>query len=373
MPTRVFIVVLSLLIAVPSMAQKGRKKSHNRKVTVDYRKPTASELMFENMLTSVRKVVIVDSVVVSKDEFISRIPLSSECGKLEDSENGTSFENDFIDKKYFSRRDTAGISRIYVSDRLAGKWTEPQELTEIGNADYPFLMADGTTLYFAGKGETSLGGYDIFVTRYDSDGGSLLEPQNIGLPFNSFDNDYLYAEDETDSIAWLVTDRHQPEGMVCIYTLLPNSSQSYDVSELSNEKLRSLARISSIKDTWGDGTERNAAMKRIATDVKSKKSADNDNAISFIVNDNVTYTSVSQFKSPSNANEFRRLQTIVKKLGSDVNRLRILREKYASAAKMVQRKISEEITTLEQEIIKGEREKRILEKSIRNTENLLIK
>ena len=114
-------------------------------------------------------------------------------------------------------------------------------------------------------------------------------------------------------------------------------------------------------------------MERIATDVKSKKSADNDNAISFIVNDNVAYTSVGQFKSPSNANEFRRLQTIVKKLGSDVNRLRILREKYASAAKTVQRKISEEITTLEQEIIKGEREKRILEKSIRNTENLLIK
>ncbi|RRD02198.1 PD40 domain-containing protein [Prevotella sp. OH937_COT-195] len=370
---RILIVVLSLLIVVPSMAQKGKKRPKSRKTIVDNNKPTVAELMFENMLSSIRKVVIIDSVVVAKDEFLSRIPLSPESGKLEDNGQGASFRNDFIDKKYFSRRDTAGFSKIYVSDRLAGQWTEPQELSTIGNADYPFLMADGTTLYFAGKGDASLGGYDIFVTRYDSEDGSLLEPQNIGLPFNSFDNDYLYAEDETDSIAWLVTDRNQPEGMVCIYTILPNGSRSYDISELSDERLRGLARISSIKDTWGDMAERNAALKRLAHNDGNGNGAENGNSISFIVNDKLTYTSVNQFKSPSSTSEFKRLQIIVRELGDDDRILKELRERYASASRSARIKMSDEIIKLEQKIMKREKEKRVLEKSIRNTENILTK
>lgn len=43
-------------------------------------------------------------------------------------------------------------------------------------------MADGVTLYYASDGEGSLGGYDIFVTRYDSESSSYLRPDNIECP-----------------------------------------------------------------------------------------------------------------------------------------------------------------------------------------------
>ena len=224
---RLLFVALTLLIVMPSVAQRNKKRPQNRKATTEKRQPSASELMFENMLPSTRRVMFIDSVVVNKDEFMSRIPLPSECGTITDNKQGASFNNDFINKQYFSRRDTSGVSRIYSSDRLAGQWSEPQELGSLGNADYPFLMADGITLYFAGKGENSLGGYDIFMTRYDSDSGKFLEPQNMGLPFNSTANDYLYVEDEVDSLAWLVTDRHQPDSMVCIYVLVPEDSNTF--------------------------------------------------------------------------------------------------------------------------------------------------
>ena len=54
------------------------------------------------------------------------------------------------------------------SSRLAdGSWEQPEPLGDVlnegGDANFPFLMSDGVTLYFANDGENSLGGYDIFI------------------------------------------------------------------------------------------------------------------------------------------------------------------------------------------------------------------
>lgn len=370
---RLLIVALSLFIAMPLMAQRNKKNAQNRKVKVEKKQPSASELMFDNMISSTRKVMFIDSVVVGKDEFLSHIPLPAECGVLGNDGQGASFLNDFINKKYFSKRDTAGVSRLYTADRLAGQWTDEQQLSSLGNADYPFLMADGTTLYFAAKGENSLGGYDIFVTRYDSDNGTFLEPQNMGLPFNSFANDYLYVEDETDSLAWIVTDRNQPDSMVCIYTLVPDKHQSYDVSEYSQEQLRGLAKIDDIKKTWFDQKQKNLALQRLNELKKGVSAVKGNDMIKFVVNDNITYTSTNQFKSPSNIDNFKKLQSLRIKQEENLKSLNDLRERYSSSGKTAQRVISEEILTIEQNIKNNAIEIRRLEKSIRNTENMLTK
>lgn len=60
-------------------------------------------------------------------------------------------------------------------------------------------MADGVTIYYASDGE-GLGGYDIFVTRYNTNTDTYLVPENVGMPFNSPYNDYMYVID--DSIIW---------------------------------------------------------------------------------------------------------------------------------------------------------------------------
>jgi hypothetical protein len=370
---RLLIVVLSLLVTMSAMAQRNKKRQPSRKANVEKRQPSASELMFENMLPSTRKVMFIDSMVVRKSEFLSHIPLPSECGTLADDKQGASFQNDFINKKYFSKRDTSGVSRIYTSDRLAGQWSTPQELSALGKADYPFLMADGTTLYFAGKGEASLGGYDIFVTRYDGDDGTFLEPQNMGLPFNSLANDYLYVEDEIDSLAWLVTDRNQPDSIVCIYTLVPDGHQSYDVSEMTNEQLRGLAKISEIKNTWYDQHQKNNALKRLYALRKGGAKTKGVDEINFVVNDKISYTSASQFKSPSNRDNFKKLQSLKKEKEDNIKSLTELRERYSASGKTAQRNISNEILSLEKEILKQEESIAKMEISIRNTENMLTK
>lgn len=368
---RLLIVVLSMLITIPCMAQRNKNRSQNRKANVEKKQPSASDLLFENMLPSTRKVMFIDSIVVKKDEFLRHIPLPSECGVFADNQEGASFLNDFINKKYFSKRDTSSISAIYTTDKLAGQWSEPQKLSTLGNADYPFLMADGTTLYFACKGEGALGGYDIFVTRYDSDNGTFLEPQNMGLPFNSRANDYLYVEDEIDSLAWLVTDRNQPDSMVCIYTLVPDRHQSYDVSEYSSAQLNSLARISCIRDTWFDQKQKNKALERLHALRKGVVIVDSNKNIKFVVNDKITYTSISQFKSPSNKENFQKLQSMNGEMEEKSKSLQNLRERYSSSGKTSQRAITEEILSLEKEILRLRNDIILMEKSIRNTENML--
>lgn len=54
--------------------------------------------------------------------------------------------------------------QLYSRIRLLDGWSEPEPLTSLneqGNVNYPFLMSDGITLYYASDGEGSLGGYDI--------------------------------------------------------------------------------------------------------------------------------------------------------------------------------------------------------------------
>ncbi len=63
----------------------------------------------------------------------------------------------------------------------------------------PFFMSDGVTLYYANDGDESIGGYDIFISRKGEDG--FLQPQNIGMPYNSPYDDYMLAIDEVTVLA----------------------------------------------------------------------------------------------------------------------------------------------------------------------------
>ena len=82
--------------------------------------------------------------------------------------------------------------QLYRSEHLENHWTKPQLLKGINDdnqfprANYPFMMGDGQTLYFAAEGGDGLGGYDIYVTRYDTEEDQFLHPVNIGMPFNSY-------------------------------------------------------------------------------------------------------------------------------------------------------------------------------------------
>ena len=266
----VVILVLFATAMLPSVCDAQRRKA--------VKKPVKVEVVEENplitqMLDATQRVIFVDSMVVPSSDFYSFIPLSPECGSLLQKGGVGQYTSELGDRRleaFCQQGDTT--TYLAASDFIGGQWTAPVPVRGIGSdaANHPYVMPDGTTLYYAQKGEKSIGGYDIFVTRYNAENGSYLRPENIGMPFASEANDYLYVIDEPMQLGYFVTDRRQPEGMVCIYVFIPSTSRRvYQSEAYSPGQLRSLAAINRIADTWGDGSERRKALERLEQARKS--------------------------------------------------------------------------------------------------------
>lgn len=258
-----FLTLLLFALVFPAQgnAQKRKAVKKNNKVE-EVENPLVTQ-----MLDAVQRVTFIDSMVVAKSDFYSHIPLSPECGHLLQKGGVGQYTSELGDRRVeaMCQQDDT-VSYLTTSDFIGGQWTDPVPVKGIGNddANYPYVMPDGTTLYYAQKGEKSIGGYDIFVTRYNAESGSFLRSENIGMPFASEANDYLYVIDEPLQLGYFVSDRRQPEDTVCIYVFIPSTSRRvYQSEAYSPEQLRSLAAINRIADTWGDGTEQRKAMERL--------------------------------------------------------------------------------------------------------------
>lgn len=81
------------------------------------------------------------------------------------------------------------------------QWSEPQNLgakvNTVFDDDAPFFHPDGKTLYFSSNGPNSIGGYDIFVTEWDSVNNGWLDPLNMGYPVNTADDDIYFVINQT--------------------------------------------------------------------------------------------------------------------------------------------------------------------------------
>ena len=257
-------VVLALLLSVGIFAQRSVR---SRAATTQKVKEPVEDPRITQMLNSVQQVVFIDSMVVDADNYMSYIPLSPYSGMLTQQAGlGGVFTNEMGDHRLATIIHDSDTT-IASCDFIANSWTEPQPIIGIGIEDAinPFLMPDGITLYFAQKGEKSIGGFDIFLTRYNSERGSFLKPENVGMPFASKANDLFYAIDEFNQLGYFVTDRRQPEGKVCIYVFIPTETRRiYQPEAYGNEQLHRLAAISCIADTWtSDAGLRQEAMARL--------------------------------------------------------------------------------------------------------------
>lgn len=369
---RILIAALALLCVVPTEAQKKKTQTQPEKPKTEKPQPSPGDLLFENMLESTQRVFIIDSMVVEKENFISEIPLPPESGTLTtyDQFFGTQghndsyvFVNEFGNKAYYSLNDKDERSQLFTMDRLGSKWSKAVKLEGIAGGtspNYPFMMADGTTFYFAQKGEGSVGGYDIFVTRYDSDTGEFLRPNNIGLPFNSKGNDYFYMESELDSLGWFVTDRNQAEGMVCIYTFVPSKNRTnIDLSEMSETQVKRYANIHNIRDTWPSEEQRNKALKRVekmkARSASARSHHGDGNA--FVINDQRAYSSASEFRSSEARELYNKLLQMRQQAERNAQQLEAWRDNY-----------TEGDSQKDADILSAEREMETLLLTIKDTE-----
>lgn len=384
------IVLLFFFVATinSSMAQKRKnvaEKVKKESIKVEKTQSSTSDLLYENMLENTQRVFIIDSLVVDKVSFLEHIPLPKECGSVfryddffnsQGHENNYVFLNEFENKAFFSQDNENGMTQIFTMDKLGDKWSAPQPVEGIGtenSPNHPFMMADGFTFYFAQKGEQSVGGYDIFVTRYDSDSGVFLRPNNIGLPFNSKSNDFFYCEDELDSLGWFVTDRNQPEGKVCIYTFEPSKNRTnYNLEDNSKEMIRSYAEIRHIKDTWPSEKIRETAMLRQKRMMQRSSNKNVKGVYDIIINDGLTYTTIEQFRSEEAQKTFLETCQAKERAKNDAAQLDALRDRYADSDESGKQELRPIIIDAERELEKLYERIKTAEKRVRMLENKAI-
>lgn len=271
--------------------------------------------MGQDMLRGTEKVTFIDSFVVDRDHVLEALKYSPQVGTIVNMENlkasfsqfptylgQTAFINELADHIYFAATDTIGQAKgLWTAYRNGKKWGTATPLNGLDDAeadrDYPFVMPDGLTLYFAAQGDESLGGYDIFVTRYNTDTREFLKAENMGMPFNSPANDYLMGIDEQNGIGWFVTDRNQPADKVCVYVFIPSTTRDvYELTSANEAEVIRAARIASIADTQTDETAVKEALAKWNA-AKNGPSSAQEKVRRYVINDHTVYTSLSQFKS----------------------------------------------------------------------------
>lgn len=115
-----------------------------------------------------------------------------------------------------------GSKDIYCRKRLPdGKWGLPLLVEGKVNTkydeDFPYLSPSGEYLYFCSKGHNSMGGFDVFRSKFDPESNSFGEPENMDFAISSPDNDLFYVVDSLEKNAWFASTRQSENGKIYVY------------------------------------------------------------------------------------------------------------------------------------------------------------
>jgi hypothetical protein len=172
-----------------------------------------------------------DLYVSARKDLSSEFPKPKLCDPLINAKIETSgCLNEDGSIMVFARRDKMNSnSDLYVCKKLPnGKWGPSQKLppsinTEY-NEDFPYLSNDCATLYFASEGHNSMGGYDLFKTEWTVGDNTFTEPENLGYPVNSTDDDRNICVTPDDRVAYISAFRPGGFGDLDIYRIKFNDN-----------------------------------------------------------------------------------------------------------------------------------------------------
>lgn len=327
----------------------------------------------------VEKVTFVDSIVVPKKNFLEAYHIGNECGTVSTtryliggtSDEGTAYRTEMRDKIYYSDMDENGVMQLYMSYKMLDEWSKPALLQGMpeGDKNYPYMLADGVTIYFANNNTEGLGGYDIYVTRYNTATDRYLLAENVGMPFNSTANDYMMVIDEINKLGWFATDRNQPDSLVCIYTFIPNEVKQYhDYETTDHKEILKAAHIHSIVATQTDEQEVRTAQQSLLKLTMSIATDEKKEEFTFIIDDFTDYHSLKDFRNA----EARKLYSdwIAKQetLEKMLRQLEERRMRYTQSSAAERQKMSAELLQMEQQYEQLETEVAAMPMTIRNLE-----
>lgn len=341
--------------------KKATEADHERLKTLQNR-----AIALSNMLGRVEQIAVLDSLTVDFADLSANILLSHDAGVIGGDGELTTFSPAAGREVFFTEKDSTGRRHIMYAGILDDGTREkavPLRLFEDESVEtaYPFMMADGSTLYFAANADTdnSLGGMDIYMTRRDEQ-GNFYEPTNVGMPYNSPFNDFMMAFDETSGLGYWATDRNAPDGMVTVFVFKPNDTRvNYDADR---EDLPDLAFVSSVSATRPESMDAAAILRNAREAAASSATSDNGTPFRFSLGNGTVYTSPSQFHSSRARDLVNRYIDEGKKIDALEKRLAQMRNTLVEGGTVGRGKI-----------LSAEKELTALRRTHQNTANAIIR
>lgn len=186
----------------------------------------------KNMTDFVYSPTVIARHKFSIDDFFLYYPLSDRSWRALpnqlDSVGGHSYLKamyapDGIERMFWSAIDEDGTRNLHTSVLADTVWTVPtlinEHLTSVSDEIYPLLSADGRHLYFSSAGLYGIGGYDLFVSDWNDDSQEWSEPENLGFPYSSPADDFLFYNTPDGKYTFFASNRECSKDSVWVYVL----------------------------------------------------------------------------------------------------------------------------------------------------------
>ena len=206
---------------------------------------------------------VISRKMFSREDFFLHYPLEAEAwrevpNQLDSISDGLShavYVPEGAETIYFSARDEEGARNIYRTSLEDTLWTLPvmlgESLTSVADEVYPLLSADGKSLYFSSSGLHGVGGFDIYVSSWDDEAKGWSEPVNMGFPYSSPYDDFLYLDAPEEGHSFFASNRDCPADSIWVYVLeFDNIPVRHSVAD-SQELLE----ISGLEPETGDKSD----------------------------------------------------------------------------------------------------------------------
>ncbi len=261
--------------------------------------------------------------------------------------DGLLYKTERGDAVYYAQLNHLGQNDLYRIDKLLDGWGEPLQLREInsdGDDQMPFLLVDGLSIYFSSNREGGMGGFDIYKSTYDSENSVYSEPVNLGVPFNSPFDDYMFVADEFKNVAWFSSNRFSSTDSVDVFQIVWDNSVIRNLA-MNTDDLRRAARLEI------DSTQLLNPAKNDRPFVADKRIAKPAELFRFVVNDTLTYTDWSQFKNEEAKIEYRKGFDLKRKKDSLSDQMAQYRRTFSTTGDETERnRAVNEILKMEREV-----------------------
>ena len=196
----------------------------------------------EQLINFVSELIVLENKVVKRDNFWYSYRLGDFGGKLivtpKDFKSKGDIKADYKGITFMwnsslaffashgeSKKGNLDLYQATITDN--GQWIierMPPPINTLYDEDYPYLAPDGKTFYFSSKGQNSMGGYDIFVSVYDSSSKTWSKPINLDFPINTPYDDLLYVTDKENKYAYFASQRSTDKSHINVYKILVNKN-----------------------------------------------------------------------------------------------------------------------------------------------------